>query len=167
MLQLSGLDELSCLNGSEQLIEKINEVFAFIRENKINISPSVFTIYNDTFTADLSLSSSSKQKQPFIRKRKTVHFSTIDELAYFRCSELLVSRIEEVLLFIRGKDYFVQIFSSRLDVKRNALAVYLSLSFSFKLPSLQLLIPSRLSGLEYYGNHEANKFLDSFQKGIS
>jgi hypothetical protein len=165
MLQLSGLDELSCLNGSEQLIGKINEVLAFIQERKIKISPPAITICKDMFTADLSLSSSLKQKQPFIRKRKTVHFSTIDELAYFRCSELLVSRIEEVLLFIRGKDYFVQMFSSHLNVKRNTLAVYLSLSFSFKSPSLQLLIPSRLSSLEYYGNHEANKSLDSFNKG--
>jgi len=151
MFDLYSLNEPSFINGSEQIIKKFQDVLRFVKgegfiaktdkSNFIN-----FKINEDIFTAELFLLFS----YPFptaVNDDTIDPFFTIDELAYFKESELLIGKIQKVLTFIREKGYSVKMSPSGLKVKRNTLTASLSLQFSFQEPSLRPFISSRLSSL--------------------
>jgi hypothetical protein len=150
MFDLHGLNELSCIDGSEQIIEKVQGVLRFAegegfaaktgKSNFIN-----FRIDEDIFTAELLLSFS--YRFPTAVKDCTIApFFTIGELAYFKGSGPLADKIEKVLASIRDKGYSAKMSPSGLEIKKNILTASLSLQFSFQEPSLRPFISSKLSG---------------------
>jgi hypothetical protein len=148
MFDLYSLNELSCINGSEQIIEKFQGVLRFAEGEGFAAKTDKFInfrIDGDIFTAELFLSFS--YRFPTAVKDDTIApFFTIDELAYFKGSGPLVDKIEKVLIFIRGKGYSVKMSPSGLKIKKNILTASLSLQFSFQEPSLRPFISSKLSG---------------------
>ena len=148
MFDLFDFEELHCFNCSELIIEKFEEASSFARvKGFASGKPSQININSDMVTAYIHLSYSLHFLN-HIKKNYIIPSFSIDEISFIKGSEPLVERIEEVSVFLKEKGYFFEISPSCLGIDGKTLTASFSLKLSFRLPSLQPLISSRLSSLQ-------------------
>ena len=94
-----------------------------------------------------------------------IKFSKLDELSCLKNSEALIVKIEEVLPFMREKDFTVDISPNDLIIKDDMFNARLSIAFSFQPSLLHSPLFSELPSQQF--PRKPLTFLDSFSNSTS